>query len=200
ASRTDIRIPESQKKLIRALEKTGKPLVLVLLSGRPWDISEEFAMPISILEVWHPVVEAGNAVADSLFGEYNPSGQPTATGPPPVRPIPIYHSMKNTGRPAGDTDEFQKFRSNYLDSPNTPLMPFGYGLSYTTFEYSDLKLSADQITSNQSVEVSVELKNTGDYDGATVVQLYLRDVVRSITPPKLTLKGFKKVFLKKGEQ
>src|SRR5690606_34363253 len=105
-----------------------------------------------------------------------------------------------TGRPAGDTNEFQKFRSNYLDSPNTPLLPFGYGLSYSTFEYSDLKLSADHISSDQSIEVTVTLKNTGDYDGATVVQLYLRDVVRSITPPKRTLKGFKKVFLKKGEQ
>src|SRR5690606_11753550 len=200
ASRTDIRIPEPQKKLIRALEKTGKPLVLVLMSGRPLDISEEFAMPISILQVWHPGVEAGNAIADLLFGDYNPSGKLTASWPRSVGQIPIYHSMKYTGRPAGDTNEFQKFRSNYLDSPNTPLIPFGYGLSYSTFEYFDLKLSTDQITSKQSVEVSVTLKNTGDYDGATVVQLYLRDVVRSITPPKRTLKGFKKVFLKKGEQ
>src|SRR5699024_8252190 len=112
----------------------------------------------------------------------------------------IYHSMKNTGRPAEDLAVFQKFRSNYLDQPNTPLLPFGYGLSYTTFEYSDLKLSRDQIAQGETIEVSVKVKNTGEYDGATVVQLYLRDVVRSITPPKRTLKGFKKVFLKKGEQ
>src|SRR5690606_22027819 len=118
ASRTDIRIPEAQKKLIRAIVKTGKPVVLVLMSGRPLDISEEFDMPISILQVWHPGVEAGNAVADLLFGDYNPSGKLTATWPRSVGQIPIYHSMKYTGRPAGDTDEFQKFRSNYLDSPN----------------------------------------------------------------------------------
>lgn len=200
ASRTDIRIPEAQKKLIRALKQTGKPIVLVLMSGRPLNISEEFEMPLSILQVWHPGVEAGNAIADLLFGNYNPSGKLTATWPRSVGQIPIYHSMKNTGRPAADPEEFQKFRSNYLDVPNTPLLPFGYGLSYTTFEYSDLTLSQDQIGQNQSIEVSVQLENTGEYDGATVVQLYLRDVVRSITPPKRTLKGFKKVFLKKGEQ
>ena len=200
ASRTDIRIPEEQKKLIRAIAKTGKPVVLVLMSGRPLNITEEFEMPLSILQVWHPGVEAGNAIADLLFGNYNPSGKLTATWPRSVGQIPIYHSMKNTGRPAADPEKFQKFRSNYLDLPNTPLLPFGYGLSYTTFEYSDLKLSKDQIGQNQSLEVSVQLKNTGDYDGATIVQLYLRDVVRSITPPKRTLKGFEKVFLKKGEQ
>ena len=200
ASRTDIRIPEEQKKLIRAIAKTGKPVVLVLMSGRPLNITEEFEMPLSILQVWHPGVEAGNAIADLLFGNYNPSGKLTATWPRSVGQIPIYHSMKNTGRPAADPEKFQKFRSNYLDLPNTPLLPFGYGLSYTTFEYSDLKLSQDQIGQNQSLEVSVQLKNTGDYDGATIVQLYLRDVVRSITPPKRTLKGFEKVFLKKGSQ
>ena len=200
ASRTDIRIPEEQKKLIRAIAKTGKPVVLVLMSGRPLNITEEFEMPLSILQVWHPGVEAGNAIADLLFGNYNPSGKLTATWPRSVGQIPIYHSMKNTGRPAADPERFQKFRSNYLDLPNTPLLPFGYGLSYTTFEYSDLKLSKDQIGQNQSLEISFQLKNTGDYDGATIVQLYLRDVVRSITPPKRTLKGFEKVFLKKGEQ
>ena len=200
ASRTDLRIPEAQKKMIRALVETGKPVVLVLMSGRPLNISEEFEMPVSILQVWHPGVEAGNAIADLLFGNYNPSGKLTATWPRTVGQIPIYHSMKNTGRPAEDPEEFQKFRSNYLDVPNTPLFAFGYGLSYTTFEYSNLKLSHDRIGQNQSIEVSVEIKNTGEYDGATVVQLYLKDVVRSITPPKRTLKGFKKVFLKKGEQ
>lgn len=200
ASRTDIQIPEAQKKLIRALQQTGKPVVLVLMSGRPLDISEEFEMPLSILQVWHPGVEAGNAIADLLFGNDNPSGKLTATWPRSVGQIPIYHSMKNTGRPAPENDEFQKFRSNYLDQTNAPLLPFGYGLSYTSFEYSDLRLSHDRIGQGQSIEVSVNLKNTGDYDGATVVQLYLRDVVRSITPPKRTLKGFKKVFLEKGQQ
>jgi beta-glucosidase len=198
ASRTDISIPDSQKKLIRALVKTGKPLVLVLMSGRPLTIPEEFALPVSILQVWHPGVEAGNAIADVVFGDYNPSGKLTATWPRNVGQIPIYHSMKYTGRPA-ESIEFQKFKSNYLDVPNSPLLPFGYGLSYTTFEYSDLKVDKKEIGRGESVSISVTLKNTGDFDGEEIVQLYLRDVVRSITPPQRTLKGFKKVFLKSGE-
>ncbi len=198
ASRTDISIPDSQKKLIRALAKTGKPVVLVLMSGRPLTIAEEFELPVTILQVWHPGVEAGNAIADVIFGNYNPSGKLTATWPRNVGQIPVYHSMKNTGRPS-ESEEFQKFKSNYLDVPNSPLLPFGYGLSYTTFEYSDLFLSKSVIGSDESLTVKVKLQNTGNYDGEEVVQLYLRDVVRSITPPMRQLKGFKKVFLKKGE-
>ena len=198
ASRTDISIPDSQKKLIRALAKTGKPVVLVLMSGRPLTIAEEFELPVTILQVWHPGVEAGNAIADVVFGDYNPSGKLTATWPRNVGQIPVYHSMKNTGRPS-ESEEFQKFKSNYLDVPNSPLLPFGYGLSYTTFEYSDLSLSKSVIGSDESLTVKVKLQNTGNYDGEEVVQLYLRDVVRSITPPMRQLKGFKKVFLKKGE-
>ncbi|QLE02252.1 beta-glucosidase BglX [Galbibacter sp. BG1] len=199
ASRTDISIPDTQKKLIKELVATGKPVVLVLMSGRPLTIPEEFDLPVSILQVWHPGVEAGNAVADVVFGDYNPSGKLTATWPRSIGQIPIYHSMKNTGRPAPDSEEFQKFKSNYLDEKNSPLLPFGYGLSYTTFEYSDLKISKEKIKVNEAVEVSVTLKNTGKFDGEEVVQLYLHDVVRSITPPNRQLKGFKKVFLKKGE-
>ena len=204
ASRSDISIPEPQQKLIRALVETGKPVVLVLMSGRPLTISEQYKLPVSILQVWHPGVEAGNAVADVIFGDYNPSGKLTATWPRNMGQIPIYHSMKNTGRPAFPVDKpdadgkFGKFRSNYLDSPNTPLIPFGYGLSYTEFEYSDLKVNASTISKNDSLSVSVTVKNTGDYDGEEVVQLYLRDVVRSITPPKRQLKGFQKVFIPKG--
>ncbi|MDG3581526.1 beta-glucosidase BglX [Galbibacter pacificus] len=199
ASRTDISIPQAQKKLINALVATGKPVVLILMSGRPLVITEEFDLPVSILQVWHPGVEAGNAAADVVFGDYNPSGKLTATWPRAVGQIPIYHSMKNTGRPAPENDQFQKFRSNYLDQPNAPLFPFGYGLSYTTFEYSDVQLSKQKIAQGESITVSVKVKNTGNYDGEEVVQLYLRDVVRSITPPKRQLKGFKKVFIKKGE-
>ncbi len=136
ASRTDITIPDSQKKLIRDLAKTGKPVVLVLMSGRPLDISEEMELPVSILQVWHPGIEAGNAVGDVLFGNYNPSGKLTASWPRSVGQIPVYYSRKTTGRPS-PTKEFQKFKSNYLDSPNSALLPFGYGLSYTSFEYSD---------------------------------------------------------------
>ncbi len=198
ASRTNISIPEAQKKLIQALAKTGKLVVLVLMSGRPLTIQEEYKLPVSILQVWHPGVEAGNAIADVVFGDYNPSGKLTATWPRNVGQIPIYHSMKNTGRPI-ESDEFQKFKSNYLDVPNSPLLPFGHGLSYTEFEYSDLSLNKSEIGANESLTVTVDLKNAGNYDGEEVVQLYLRDVVRSITPPMRQLKGFKKVFLKKGE-
>src|SRR5690606_34202737 len=199
ASRTDISIPESQKKLIRALAETGRPLALVLMSGMPLTIPEEAGLPLSILQVWHPGVEAGNAVADVVFGEYNPSGKLTATWPRNVGQIPIYHSVKNTGRPADDGDVFQKFKSNYLDSPNSPLFPFGYGLSYTDFEYSELQLDKETLAQGDSLSVSVRVTNTGNYDGEEVVQLYLRDLVRSITPPIRELKGFQKVFLKKGE-
>ncbi|MCM4165404.1 MULTISPECIES: beta-glucosidase BglX [unclassified Arenibacter] len=198
ASRTDLSIPESQKKMIRALVATGKPVALVLMSGRPLTIPEELTLPVSILQVWHPGVEAGNAIADVIFGNYNPAGKLTTTWPVNVGQIPIYHSMKNTGRPA-ISPVFQKFQSNYLDAPNTPLVPFGYGLSYTQFEYSDLSIDKKEIGQGESVKVSVTLRNTGNYHGEEVVQLYLRDVVRSITPPMRELKGFKKVFLKQGE-
>ncbi|ADY29110.1 Beta-glucosidase [Cellulophaga lytica DSM 7489] len=198
ASRTDISIPNSQKRLIQELVKTGKPVVLVLMSGRPLTIEEEFNLPVSILQVWHPGIEAGNAVADVIFGDYNPSGKLTATWPRNVGQIPIYHSIKNTGRPA-PSPAFEKFKSNYLDVKNAPLLPFGYGLSYTSFKYSNINLSKKEIAQGEDVTVSVTVKNTGNFDGEEVVQLYLRDVVRSITPPMRQLKGFKKVFLKKGE-
>ncbi|WP_430969102.1 beta-glucosidase BglX [Spongiimicrobium sp. 2-473A-2-J] len=198
ASRTNLSLPKAQKKMIQALVETGKPIVLVLMSGRPLVISEEFELPVSILQVWHPGVEAGNAVADVLFGTYNPSGKLTATWPRNVGQIPIYHSVKHTGRPPA-TGEFKKFRSNYLDSPNTPLFPFGYGLSYTTFTYSDLHLDKTEIGPDESLIIGLTLTNTGDFDGEEVVQLYLRDMERSITPPVKQLKGFKKVSVPKGE-
>lgn len=198
ASRTDISIPESQKKLIRELVKTNKPLVLVLMSGRPLVISEEMELPLSILQIWHPGVEAGNAVADVLFGDYNPAGKLTATWPVNVGQIPIYYSNKTTGRPAL-TSEFEKFKSNYLDAPNAPLFPFGYGLSYTEFEYSDIKASSQTLNADGKISVSATVSNTGNFDGEEIVQLYTHDLVRSITPPVMELKGFQKIILKKGE-
>lgn len=198
ASRSEISIPPSQKRLIRALVETGKPVALVLMSGRPLTIVEESEMPVAILQVWHPGIEAGRAVADLLIGNANPSGKLTATWPRNVGQIPIYHSMQITGRPAAG-EAFEKFKSNYLDVSNRPLYPFGYGLSYTTFQYDDLKLDRQRIGPDQSVTITVELKNVGDKDGAEVAQLYLRDVVRSLAPPAKQLAGFRKVFLRAGE-
>lgn len=199
ASRTDITIPDSQKKLIKKLVETGKPVVLVLMSGRPLDISEEMGMPVSILQIWHPGVEAGNAVGDVLFGDYNPSGKLTNSWPRSVGQIPIHYRMKTTGRPGPESGEFQKFKTNYLDSPNSPLLPFGYGLSYTTFEYSDVKASAESLNADGSIELSATVTNTGDFDGEEIVQLYVHDKVRSVTPPGKELKAFQKIALKKGD-
>ncbi|WP_372932123.1 beta-glucosidase BglX [Mariniphaga sediminis] len=198
ANRSNISIPEPQKQLIRALKNTGKPLVLVLMTGRPLAIPEENELADAILLTWHPGVEAGNAIADVLFGEIVPSGKLTMTFPRNVGQIPIYYAHLTTGRPQ-EGDAFTKFRSNYLDVPNSPLFPFGYGLSYTTFVYSDISLSQTKISGEETLEASVTVTNTGDYDGEEVVQLYIRDVVASITRPVKELKGFQKVFLKAGE-
>ncbi|NJO01773.1 MAG: beta-glucosidase BglX [Bacteroidia bacterium] len=198
ASRTNIDLPESQKKLVEALAQTGKPLVLVMFSGRPLAIREEVAKATALLQVWFPGVEAGNAIADVLFGGYNPSGKLTMSFPYNVGQIPIYYNRRSTGRPQ-EGDAFQKFRTNYLDAPNSAFFPFGYGLSYTQFEYNNLLVKQDAITKNQALEISVDLGNTGNYDGEEVVQLYIQDVVASLTRPIKELKGFRKVMLKKGE-
>ncbi|WP_346859007.1 beta-glucosidase BglX [uncultured Draconibacterium sp.] len=198
ASRSEITIPECQKKLIRELSKTGKPLVLVIMSGRPLAISEENELADAILFTWHPGVEAGNAIADVVFGDCNPSGKLAATFPRNVGQIPLYYAIRNTGRPqAGET--FTKFKSNYLDVSNSPLFPFGYGLSYTQFAYSNLQMSSTKLTSEGAIQVSVDVKNTGNFDGEEVIQLYIRDVVASITRPMKELKGFKKEMILKGE-
>jgi beta-glucosidase len=152
---------------------------------------------VSILQIWHPGVEAGNAVGDELFGNYNPSGKLTATWPRSVGQIPIYYGMRTTGRPAA-SEEFEKFKSNYLDSPNSPLLPFGHGLSYTNFEYSNIKVNDQNLSENGSIVISATVTNTGDFAGEEVVQLYLHDKVRSITPPMKELTGFRKIFLEKG--
>jgi beta-glucosidase len=154
----------------------------------------------AILNVWFPGSEAGLAISDVLFGAVNPSGKLTATFPRSVGQIPIFYNHKNTGRPLMNTEgRFEKFRSNYIDERNEPLYPFGYGLSYTNFDYSDLKLSTTSIGMDGSIDVSVEVTNSGDYDGKEVVQLYIRDLVGSITRPVKELKGFQKVEIKKGE-
>ena len=199
SSRTDIGLPENQQELLKALIATGKPVVMVLFNGRPLALPWENAHVPAILDVWFPGTEAGNAIADVLFGKVNPSGKLTATFPQNVGQIPIYYSCKNTGRPLPEKGWFMKFRSNYLDVSNEPVYPFGFGLSYTTFEYGDLTLSSSQVKGGQALTATISLTNSGNYDGAEVVQLYIRDVVGSVTRPLKELKGFQKVFLKAGE-
>ncbi|MDH6308572.1 beta-glucosidase [Dysgonomonas sp. PFB1-18] len=199
SSRTDIGIPDVQKTLLKELLKTGKPVVLVLFSGRPITLTWEDENVPAILNVWFGGTEAALAIGDVLFGDVNPSGKLPATYPQNVGQIPLFYNHKNTGRPLGEGRWFEKFRSNYLDVSNDPLYPFGYGLSYTTFSYSDVKLSSTAINSNGQLTASVTVTNTGKTDGAEVVQLYIRDIVGSVTRPVKELKGFEKVFLKAGE-
>ncbi|MDA0177774.1 beta-glucosidase [Mesoflavibacter sp. HG96] len=200
SSRTNLDIPQSQKDLLNALLKTGKPVVLVLFTGRPLVLVEEDKNVPAILNVWFPGSEAGLAIADVLFGDINPSAKLTTTFPRHVGQIPLFYNHKNTGRPLGNTDgKFEKFRSNYLDVRNEPLYPFGYGLSYTTFKYSPIKLSKNNLNSTDTITVSVDVSNTGNYDGKEVVQLYIRDLIGTVTRPVKELKGFQKIFIKKGE-
>lgn len=201
SSRTNLEIPQAQKDLLNALLKTGKPVVLVLFDGRPLVIKEENETVPAILNVWFAGTEAGYAIADVLFGDINPSGKLTSTFPRSVGQLPIYYAHKNTGRPLVNTEgKFEKFRSNYIDERNEPLFPFGFGLSYTTFEYSNLKISSDKMNSGEKLKVTVDVANTGNYDGKETVQLYIRDVVGSVTRPVRELKNFQKITLKKGEK
>lgn len=197
ASRTSLDIPGDQQRLIDALITTGKPLVVVLLNGRPLTISRIQERAPAILEAWFAGTEAGNAIADVLFGNYNPSGKLTTSFPRNVGQIPIYYSHKNTGRPYESGDP--KFKSNYLDVSNDPLFPFGYGLSYTTFTYSHIKLNETTMKPGQSLTATVTVINDGKYDGEETVQMYIRDMVGSVTRPVKELKGFQKIFLKAGE-
>jgi len=199
SSRSDIQIPKLQQDLLRALLKTGKPVVLVLFTGRPLALKWENENVPAILNVWFGGSEAGYAIADVLFGDVNPSGKLSTTFPQNVGQVPIFYNHKNTGRPLEEGKWFSKFRSNYLDVSNDPVYPFGYGLSYTSFSYSDIKLSSASLKGNQSLTASVTVTNSGKYDGKEVVQLYIRDMVGSVTRPVKELKGFQKIDLKAGE-
>jgi beta-glucosidase len=199
ASRSDISIPETQQVLLRALVKTGKPIVAVLFNGRPLTITWENEHLNAILDVWAPGTEAGNAIADVLFGNYNPGGKITATFPRSVGQVPIYYNHKNTGRPF-DGKGPAKFKSDYIDISNDPLFPFGYGLSYTTFNYSDVKLSKTNLKGNEALIATVMVTNTGKLAGEEVVQLYISDPVASISRSVKELKNFKKILLQPGEQ
>lgn len=203
SSRANIDIPKAQIDLLNEIKKTGKPIAVVLFTGRPLALSNMKDTPDAILNAWFPGTEAGSAVADVLFGKVNPSGKLPMTFPRSVGQIPVYYNHKNTGRPLNQEKvskcEYERFRSNYMDECNTPLYPFGYGLSYTKFNYSDIAVSNMNPAGNQSIQASVTVSNAGNYDGAEVVQLYIRDVVGSNTRPVKELKGFQKIYLNKGQ-
>lgn len=199
ASRTDLNIPEAQQKLLKALKKTGKPIVLVVFSGRPLTLNWEKENCDAILAVWAGGTEAGNAVAETIFGDYNPSGKLTMTFPKSVGQIPIYYNHLNTGRPYKEGDPQTKFKSNYLDESNLPLYPFGYGLSYTTFKYSPVTVSTSELKGETTLIAETTVTNTGKYDGEETVQLYIGDPVATVSRSLKELKGFQKIQLTPGE-
>jgi beta-glucosidase len=195
-SRAYLDLPGKQQALLEALHKTGKPVVMVLMNGRPLTLNwAEENMP-AIIEAWHLGVQAGNAIADVLFGDYNPSGKLTVSFPYAVGQIPVYYNHKSTGRPATPQNPWT---SRFMDIPNEPLFPFGFGLSYTTFGYSNLRLDRTEMGFDDTLTVTIDLANTGKIAGEEVAQLYVRDLVGSVTRPVLELKGFRKVMLQPGE-
>lgn len=203
SSRTSIEIPKAQIDLLNELKKTGKPIAMVLFAGRAMALTNVKDTPDAILNAWFPGSEAGYAIADVLFGAVNPSGKLPVTFPRSLGQVPIYYNHKNTGRPLSpekvEKCVYERFRANYMDECNTPLYPFGFGLSYTKFHYSDIEISNSQPKGETSIQASITITNNGNYDGAEVAQLYIRDLVGSNTRPVKELKGFQKVFLKKGE-
>ncbi len=199
SSRTNLSLPDVQHTLLEALLKTGKPVVLVLFTGRPLVLNWEQEHVPAILNVWFGGSEAGPAIGDVLFGAVNPGGKLTMTFPKSVGQIPLYYAHKNTGRPLKEGKWFEKFRSNYLDVDNDALYPFGYGLSYTTFRFSDITLNRSSIGMDNELVASVTVTNTGDRAGSEVVQLYIRDLVGSVTRPVKELKGFEKIYLQPNE-
>ncbi len=200
SSRTELELPATQRRLMEALLATGKPVVMLNFSGRPTVMSWEAENVPAILNVWFGGSEAADAIADVVFGDVNPSGRLSATMPRSLGQVPIYYNHLNTGRPlAADAKGFVKFRSNYLDVPNTPLYPFGYGLGYTTFDYSPVRLSADTLTGDGSLTATVTVKNTGSREGTETVQMYIRDLVGSVSRPVKELKGFERITLAPGE-
>lgn len=199
SSRSDLSLPDAQRRFLAELKRTGKPVVLVNFSGRATVMDWEFKNFNTILNVWFGGSEAGDAICDVLFGDVVPTGKLSFTMPKSVGQIPIYYNHLNTGRPLEKGAWFTKFRSNYLDIDNDPLFPFGYGLSYTKYKYGKIKLDRNTMTKNDSINVSVDVTNIGDYDGAEIVQLYIRDLVGCVSRPVKELRDFKRVDIKKGE-
>lgn len=199
ASRSTLNLPGRQQDLVKALKATGKPVVLVLMNGRPLVLGDELAGTDAMLETWFPGTEGGNAVADVLFGDYNPSGKLAVSFPRSIGQLPVYYNHLNTGRPFIEGKP-GNYTSHYFEEPNGPLFPFGYGLSYTQFDVSDISLSAKDMSRTGHLTASVKVKNTGKVAGATVVQLYLHDVAASVSQPVKQLKNFEKITLQPGEE
>jgi beta-glucosidase len=201
-SRAHLGLPGRQQELVDAVIAAGKPTVCVLMCGRPLVIPRLVEQVDALLVAWHGGIRAGRAVADLLFGAANPSGKLTASWPRTEGQIPVYYAHKNTGRPAegsGTKQFYEPFRSTYMDEPNAPLFSFGFGLSYTSFEYSDLQIETPAIALDSTLVASALVKNSGERAGAEVVQLYVRDLVGSVTRPVKELKGFQRVELQPGE-
>ena len=199
SSRTNIDLPEIQKELIREIASLGKPVVLVLLNGRPLALEEEYEFTDAILEAWYPGTMGAKAIADVIFGNFNPSGKLPMTFPRNIGQVPVHYNMKNTGRPYEPEGPEQKYRSRYIDSSNEPLFPFGFGLSYTSFKYDEIRLGTSQLKTGNDLKINVIITNTGKREGTEVVQLYIRDLVGSVTRPVKELKGFRKILLQPGE-
>lgn len=189
-NRSDLKLPDGQEKLISELKEKGKPVIVVIFNGRPLDLSGIVDVADAILIAWHPGTETGNALYDVLFGKFNPSGKLTTSWPNSVGQIPVYYNHRNSGRPKSN---------KYVDNTSTPLFPFGFGMSYTTFKYDKIQILHQSVTTNGTVEVSVNITNTGKVAGTEIVQLYVRDLVGSTTRPVKELKGFKRVWIEPGE-
>jgi len=197
ASRAYLNLPGVQEDLLKTVYATGTTIIMVLMNGRPLSISWPAENIPSIIEAWFPGIQAGHAIADIIFGDYNPGGKLPVSFPRTVGQVPIYYNHKSTGRPPSPEN---RWTSKYIDAPYTPLFPFGHGLSYTRFEYSCLKIKPFEVERDQDVEIKFKLKNVGDMEGDEVVQLYIRDAVASVTRPVKELKGFRRITLKPGEE
>lgn len=198
-SRSSIKLPDAQLHLIKKINQLDKPTIAVLFNGRPLDLHGVFDKTNAVLEAWYPGTEGGDAIADLLYGEINPSGKLTMSFPYSVGQVPVYYNNYNTGRPKGAPDAQERFISQYLDSPNEALFPFGFGLSYTTFSYTSTEISSGTVTEKQAITISVNVTNTGDVAGEEVVQFYIQDLVGEVVRPLKELKGFQKILLQPGE-
>ncbi|KIL52914.1 beta-glucosidase BglX [Jeotgalibacillus campisalis] len=198
-SRTNIQLPQAQLELIEAVAKTGKPVVTILFNGRPLDLHGVVEHSDALLEAWFPGSEGGNAIADLLYGKINPSAKLSMSFPYNVGQVPVYYNHFNTGRPKGAPDAQEHYVSDYMDSPNAPLFPFGFGLSYTQFAYDQFELSAEELTLDAEIKASIRVMNTGSYSGDEIVQLYIRDISGEIVRPMKELKDFVRISLEPGE-